>query len=570
MPRFMQPKRTRADPKTIRRNYGEPRVYSTPAGNRLNLAAICKQYGIEPSNFLQHQGRGWPAINNKKLLSEQTSRGDTGRGKKRELTFLESDLTSVLKPSPNLSGRFQLPDGRWALSTDAVRRELRISRSVLLRWNTACPYLGGKPFKQLAKGVRAPDNGLWIKLYAESDVVELKMALASAGHSPNMSGEVYILRADAALSLKLRVETLKEYEDRGILHRAESPRSLGEPLIWYRGTDIERIRALLDERRRGRRAGPRGECMVIMEVVKKYRWTYGTLKGYEKECPCLPDGKLIPEWYVDELTASGRLRRAYHVVDLDTIQSTQSRHFAGFFETPEGRRLNTTAAARMTGLSRDRLIQYARRCSLLPEGRLYSTWMRRPTRSKTRERTFHESDLQRLITILNGVESAENRDPNWQSIGQLWVRDKLTRLKERVAVREMLLEMASNGSLTTRTITRQYIAKNTNIQIRLCFDVREINNLLSGRRLADIAVDYMANQSPTSQKKLRQDEVPANGQAGQIRETRTRPSRKHHLQWKTWKDNGSSFGEIVLMHFEQTSVRVSREAIANAIRRLKD
>jgi hypothetical protein len=225
--------------------------------------------------------------------------------------------------------------------------------------------------------MRSPDTGWRETVYLESEVNEIKEAMLSVGLPPTDPQEDFITREELMDSLGLYLEAVRAYEAKGLLHRQERPRQRGRPQIWYPRSEHDHLRTLLDQRRQGAREGPRGPCLTVTAAVQKYGWTYQTLEGYEKDCPCLPGGRLAPEWYTDELggvnprraSRSGRTRKAYHICDLDIIQQARNGDAPGYYDTGAGRLLTLQLAARYAEIKVGTLRQYVRRCNLLPEGK---------------------------------------------------------------------------------------------------------------------------------------------------------------------------------------------------------
>src|SRR5205807_10561696 len=129
-------------------------------------------------------------------------------------------------------------------------------------------------------------------------VTAIKEAMLAVGLPPSDSEKNFVTREELMEDLGLYVQAVRVYERKGFLHRTERPRKGGRPQIWYPWTEYDRLRTLLDQRRQGIRQGLRGPCLTFATAVEKYGWTYLTIERYEKDCPCLPEGRLVPHWYV--------------------------------------------------------------------------------------------------------------------------------------------------------------------------------------------------------------------------------------------------------------------------------
>lgn len=92
---------------------------------------------------------------------------------------------------------------------------------------------------------------------------------------------------------------------------------------------------------------------------------------------------------------------------------------------------------------------------------------------------------------------------------------------------------------------------------------------LRGRIAANDAVKEVATQPDgvASSPEDRTGETSTGRERG-TRETRKKRSRDKHLRWKQLRDEGKSYGDIVLLHKEETDEVVTREAVIHALNRL--
>jgi len=65
------------------------------------------------------------------------------------------------------------------------------------------------------------------------------------------------------------------------------------------------------------------------------------------------------------------------------------------------------------------------------------------------------------------------------------------------------------------------------------------------------------------------DSSPATAPQPDNNDARTRPAREKHLKWKQWKEEGLSYNRIVIKHRAETGEKVTRDAVIQALRRLK-
>jgi hypothetical protein len=81
----------------------------------------------------------------------------------------------------------------------------------------------------------------------------------------------------------------------------------------------------------------------------------------------------------------------------------------------------------------------------------------------------------------------------------------------------------------------------------------------------------VAGQPPVASDE-REDDADTDNAAGQPQQEgsqRKRPAAQKHLRWKQWKDAGLSYNQIVQRHKDETGEEVSRDAVIQALRRLK-
>jgi hypothetical protein len=90
-----------------------------------------------------------------------------------------------------------------------------------------------------------------------------------------------------------------------------------------------------------------------------------------------------------------------------------------------------------------------------------------------------------------------------------------------------------------------------------------------------VATDVPAGKQRARPERLRLDRQRAVSAADDatpvvspLREIRKKRSAEKHQRWKELRDAGSTYGEIVLTHKEETGEEVSRTAVINALKKL--
>jgi hypothetical protein len=336
--------------------------------------------------------------------------------------------------------------------------------------------------------MRSPETGYSEIVYDESEVKDIQAAQAAAGGQPPDESQHYITRQELMRWLNVGRWAVTKYEAKGLLHRKLTLRRSRRKQIWYPRAECDRLSALLAERKNRQVTGPRGVCINTWAVIQEYGWSWNTLRAWEKECPCLPGGKLVPFWY-SRAIGEGKPRRYYHVNDLEEIREARGRGYTGYFETPEGRWLSLKAAARQSGLSRRRLSDYTHHCPLLQEGRLRSIRRRPPDASKgKRQHTILEADLGRLLDALRNIIRDGEQGHEWQPVCAILDQHATTSLRTKVNVHRMLRAMQTNGLLSAVWLRKVY----TDGLIRTAwhFNVNELARLLAGRSLEAVAEEF--------------------------------------------------------------------------------
>jgi hypothetical protein len=338
--------------------------------------------------------------------------------------------------------------------------------------------------------MRSPDTGLSEVVYAETEVQEIQKAKAAAGAAPAEPGTSFVSREDLMRDLDLGRAAVLSYEASGLLHRRTTPGRRGHAKIWYPRAECDQLRTLLAERKDQRYEDKHGPCLITCAVIQQYGWSWNTLRRWERACPWLAGGRLVPVWYSRKLGA-GKPRRAYRICDLKAIQEARARGFPGYYDTPEGRRLDLKTAAVQSGLNARRLRGYTRLCPLLPEGRLRSVRVRLPNAQGSRAaHTILEADLCKLTDALRSLVRDGDQEHEWQSVKAICHRYKVTHHRTRIHVHRLLRAAHANGTLSGIEITKQYTNGCGTIRKSWHFNVQELDRLLAGRSLADVATEF--------------------------------------------------------------------------------
>jgi hypothetical protein len=481
------PKRTS---KRVHKRWTTPRRYATPKGDRLNVAAIAQQFHIKPKAFVHRQMKGWPNLGGARLVAESTNLSPPGRGGARfEDTFLESEVERATRPTRPARGRYQLADGRFVLNMPATMRALKRSYSIVWKWRSYCPYRPNKPLKPLPIRFRSPETGSKETVYDEDGVREVQAAIAATGLTPSEPGELRIAREKLMQDLSLNAWSVLLFERKGLLHRRETPRRLGRPQILYLHSDYDKLRMLLADRQVGHHREPHGVFLRVKSAVEQYGWKPETLIAYELYCPCLPKRKLVPEWFIDPLSISDRPRKFYNVADLDTIRAAKANGFNGCYQTGEGKRFNLKIASKRTGLAIGRLYQYLGRCGLLPEGKLRTVKMRPPNLGGW-EHTILDADLDRLAQAVSDAVRKSKSTGQWKTVAEIGRGYGVTTGRALTQVYWLLQAAHAAGELSATEITRHFSGRRGRIRKRLHFDVDELDRLLAGRGLVEVANEF--------------------------------------------------------------------------------
>jgi hypothetical protein len=331
--------------------------------------------------------------------------------------------------------------------------------------------------------MRSPETGIWETVYDEKDILEIRDAIATRGQSPQKKGQTFIRRETLMKSLKTSLRMVHLLESKGILHRETRPRARGRPEIWYPRTEFNQASQLVSELRKGIHSVGAIVCLTPTAAVGKYGWDYKTLSGWEVACPCLADGKLSPAWPTDPLT--DRLVKCYREPDLDAIKEAQSRGFSGVIDTPKGRLLTLTHVSKLTGLAKGRLRRYSR------DGRLPAKLRRRPDGRKGRHLYMViEADAKRLKQEIDAAVDANDLG-NWQTVYRVCLQHRIPGRFARLQVFK-LLQQARDAGVLSGVERAVRFPKTGRVCKRVLFDTEEVDNLLAGRSLADVAEEFFS------------------------------------------------------------------------------
>jgi hypothetical protein len=136
---------------------------------------------------------------------------------------------------------------------------------------------------------------------------------------------------------------------------------------------------------------------------------------------------------------------------------------------------------------------------LLPEGKLPSERLRPPKMQGKKEHAVLEADLDRLLEAVRNVAGERRLSDKWESATEVFERFDVSDIKARIAVNRLLSDLHSAGLLSALKAKKSYLAGNGQIRELLVFSTEELNSLLGGRPIAEVAAEW-ANGRLASRK----------------------------------------------------------------------
>jgi hypothetical protein len=158
---------------------------------------------------------------------------------------------------------------------------------------------------------------------------------------------------------------------------------------------------------------------------------------------------------------------------LEEIRQKLSRRFCGIYETPQGRLLTRSKAARFLGVSRALLLRYTKQCYYLPEGKLRFQKIRPPRIGAKPGYAFLESDLVELRNKLHAALASGYCSEKWKDAAELVDHFEICELSDRLMLGTLLREWRLSGALCAQQITRNRTSKRVWI-----YDVQGVDRLL--------------------------------------------------------------------------------------------
>jgi hypothetical protein len=261
--------------------------------------------------------------------------------------------------------------------------------------------------------------------------------------------------------------------------------------------------------------------------------------------------------------SSGRVR-VYRKEDLDALD--RARQPAGPDAPPRPGWLTAAQVVAQYGVSRKFCGYWQEKDSTRRSGKaLRRAWAENATQHRGSPRRVRIYNLEDVEAIQRGEESQRpgaGRPANPQ----------LGREARDGRAEEVLKAILAGGPLPSTQVIRQ--ARQHGVGRPSLYRARKLLGVtVRGKHgrgnqafawcLPDQEPGRLTASSPASSPALAGD---APGTPGQ---TDDRPPNPKHLKWKAQKDAGMSFGQIVDQHQKDSGEVVTREAIANALRRLK-
>jgi hypothetical protein len=336
-----------------------PRVYQTPQGVRLNVAAIQQRFDIDHKAFRRRQREGWPALGGGRFASVMTpwARGE-------EETFLEADIKRAIRTAaahPRAYGTTEEP----RVETGQLRQLLGISKETFRAWRRECGPLEGEPLDARATEERSRATGHWVNTYPRAVVDQILRAYqaAKAGRYVDQRGRPWLTFAQTLAVLRdvkptICDRTLYDWSGKkGCVHlpgrRPLTSRLLkldaktGGAAPWLLEEDVFAIRDSLRLLVKGCYEGGPDPLLSVTAAAKRIDCTKKTLYDRVKA------GKLKAEFPRNKRGAGGRkLKMTFRLSELERVEAEvrAGRTFDGVFDkTPDGRPLTIAAAADQLG-----------------------------------------------------------------------------------------------------------------------------------------------------------------------------------------------------------------------------
>lgn len=452
------------------------RRYPTRNGDRLNVHAVCEKLGIGESTFRTRQSEGWHQLEGGKLVPKMM-RWEGGV----EQTFLESDIDEILRIEQSFDGSYDCPDG---LRHNAERfiRELDIDDTTRWLWEKSCPGLNGAPL--IGRWMNSPVTGRRQRTYKEADAETIKRSRAAPQNGTRETPQGFAISTERALE-ELGIskkETLNAWWKKGTVDLdgkrltkiVEAPCPVGRSSIWWLQSEIDQIKKSRIEKAKSRYQSPRGPCLPLLAVIKRFGWGWKTLKGWKTNCPFHSSGKLIPEMQPSKRELQVIIH-TWVITDLEEIERNIAKSFNGIYHTKAGERLNFRAAKERYNLGMKRIQEFMKKCRHLPTGRLESVKLHPPIKGSKKEHTFLDADLATIVNAERAELAASERTrQHLKTAMEILDIKKITQASDQIRALAVIRDLRERGILQPYQTLRVSAGKR---QLRVAYDIRVFNQI---------------------------------------------------------------------------------------------
>jgi transcriptional regulator with XRE-family HTH domain len=410
--------------------------------------------------------------------------------------------------------------GERVLSVRQIARGLRWGRQRVEAMFEECPYLdtGRLAFRW----EKPPWYPIPIQAVPESAFEELKRRMQEARTGRFVRhGQAYLSPERALLELRVSGAPHVSRELLGQWYRAERcgldggefkgerlklrEKGGGTPEIWYLEAHVFRVKGALlaaRKRRKGRtfqsvlRERRDRAHLEQADLAAKLGCSASTVSAWER-------GRRTPNAEVAARLAEAlgvsagelRIRRPAR----KHLGNVLRKGFGGSFRDHDGRIIAYTVprAAKVYSIGRNRLLSYIKELHpvfrhIFPEGRLPCELMLVPGTRTDLERAIRPEDMETLLAGIEKTLRAGQMAHQLRTFAEICDLHDIKQLTDRILVNKLLRALGENGNLTMKQVPRPDPDSKRKWKCSWCYDAAEVNRLLDGQDLAELARSFAA------------------------------------------------------------------------------
>jgi DNA-binding transcriptional regulator YiaG len=421
--------------------------------------------------------------------------------------------------SPPEKGRFTA-DGEQFISLIQVAKELGWGWQRLARMRADCPYLDGQPLVPLSR--RPPWSKNYAEVIPEAKFNELRQKVQEVKRGQFTYKDQIYLSRDSALR-ELRVSgappvnrsKLKNWYVKRCRHldgaklggrRFNFKKGKGTSQFWPLEKDVLRIKASLFKEAAAKRKGLTsfpGKLRKLREQSGLSRAHIGTKLDVSTD--------MVRSWEVGRFKPSPQVAKALAKLLGTSVQRLgiswkPRKHkplpqqlFDGVFRDPDGQVVayNMRKAAEVSGFGEGVLRSFAKRLPpalehLFPDRRLPSEQRLVPGTSACWQPSVRSDHLDSLAADFDKLLRDDKTRCQLRTSDEISDQHGLTTVRDHILVRRLLRTLAENRVLKAERTFRQSAHGARAWSNPLVYDLVEVNRLLAGRGLAEVAREFDA------------------------------------------------------------------------------